>query len=81
MDTFRFVHAANLLLDRPFAALPPASPALAETLRDASLDAWDALVQLAIDCDAAALLLSARFRYTTGDILTIDGGLPEAFPR
>ena len=31
--------------------------------------------------DVAALLASERFRYTTGDILTIDGGLPDAFPR
>jgi NAD(P)-dependent dehydrogenase (short-subunit alcohol dehydrogenase family) len=31
--------------------------------------------------DIAALLASDRFRYTTGDIITVDGGLPEAFPR
>jgi NAD(P)-dependent dehydrogenase (short-subunit alcohol dehydrogenase family) len=31
--------------------------------------------------DLAVLLASARFRYTSGDILTVDGGLPEAFPR
>ncbi len=31
--------------------------------------------------DLAALLASDRFKYTTGDILTVDGGLPEAFPR
>jgi rhamnose utilization protein RhaD (predicted bifunctional aldolase and dehydrogenase)/NAD(P)-dependent dehydrogenase (short-subunit alcohol dehydrogenase family) len=31
--------------------------------------------------DLAALLASRRFRYTTGDIITVDGGLPEAFPR
>lgn len=31
--------------------------------------------------DLAALLASERFRYTTGDVLTVDGGLPEAFPR
>jgi len=31
--------------------------------------------------DLAVLLASERFRYTTGDILTIDGGVPEAFPR
>ena len=31
--------------------------------------------------DVAALLASERFRYTTGDIITVDGGLPEAFPR
>ncbi len=31
--------------------------------------------------DLAALMASERFRYTTGDIITVDGGLPEAFPR
>ncbi|HUF35087.1 MAG TPA: SDR family oxidoreductase [Gemmatimonadales bacterium] len=31
--------------------------------------------------DVAVLLASDRFRYTTGDILTVDGGLPEGFPR
>ncbi len=31
--------------------------------------------------DLATLLASDRFRYTTGDIITVDGGLPEAFPR
>ena len=31
--------------------------------------------------DLAVLLASDKFRFTTGDILTIDGGLPEAFPR
>jgi rhamnose utilization protein RhaD (predicted bifunctional aldolase and dehydrogenase)/NAD(P)-dependent dehydrogenase (short-subunit alcohol dehydrogenase family) len=31
--------------------------------------------------DIAVLLASSKFRYTTGDILTVDGGLPEAFPR
>ena len=31
--------------------------------------------------DVAVLLASEWFRFTTGDILTVDGGLPEAFPR
>lgn len=31
--------------------------------------------------EAAVLLASDRLRYTTGDILTVDGGLPEGFPR
>jgi NAD(P)-dependent dehydrogenase (short-subunit alcohol dehydrogenase family) len=31
--------------------------------------------------DLAVLLVSDKFRFTTGDILTVDGGLPEAFPR
>jgi rhamnose utilization protein RhaD (predicted bifunctional aldolase and dehydrogenase)/NAD(P)-dependent dehydrogenase (short-subunit alcohol dehydrogenase family) len=31
--------------------------------------------------DLAVLLASDKFRFTTGDIITVDGGLPEAFPR
>ncbi|HET7039682.1 MAG TPA: SDR family oxidoreductase, partial [Gemmatimonadales bacterium] len=31
--------------------------------------------------ELAVLLASDRFRFTTGDILTVDGGLPDAFPR
>ncbi len=31
--------------------------------------------------DVAVLLASQKFRFTTGDIITVDGGLPEAFPR
>jgi rhamnose utilization protein RhaD (predicted bifunctional aldolase and dehydrogenase)/NAD(P)-dependent dehydrogenase (short-subunit alcohol dehydrogenase family) len=31
--------------------------------------------------DLAVLLASEKFRYSTGGFLTIDGGLPEAFPR
>ena len=31
--------------------------------------------------EIAVLLSSERFRFTTGDIVTVDGGLPEAFPR
>ncbi len=31
--------------------------------------------------DLAVLLASDRFKYTTGDIITIDGGLPDALPR
>jgi rhamnose utilization protein RhaD (predicted bifunctional aldolase and dehydrogenase)/NAD(P)-dependent dehydrogenase (short-subunit alcohol dehydrogenase family) len=31
--------------------------------------------------DLAVLLTSDKFRFTTGDIITVDGGLPEAFPR
>jgi NAD(P)-dependent dehydrogenase (short-subunit alcohol dehydrogenase family) len=31
--------------------------------------------------DMAVLLASKKFAFTTGDILTIDGGLPDAFPR
>lgn len=39
------------------------------------------LIPAAVVADLAVLLASPKFRYTTGDILTVDGGLPEAFPR
>jgi NAD(P)-dependent dehydrogenase (short-subunit alcohol dehydrogenase family) len=31
--------------------------------------------------DLAVLMAGDRFRFTTGDFLTVDGGLAEAFPR
>jgi rhamnose utilization protein RhaD (predicted bifunctional aldolase and dehydrogenase)/NAD(P)-dependent dehydrogenase (short-subunit alcohol dehydrogenase family) len=39
------------------------------------------LIPAEVAADLAVLLASERFRFTTGDILTVDGGLPEAFPR
>jgi NAD(P)-dependent dehydrogenase (short-subunit alcohol dehydrogenase family) len=39
------------------------------------------LIPAEVVADLAVLLASPKFRYTTGDILTVDGGLPEAFPR
>jgi DNA repair protein SbcD/Mre11 len=50
---FRFVHAADLHLDTPFAMMGRVAPAIAERLRDASLEAFDALVRMAIDREAA----------------------------
>ena len=65
LPTFRFVHAADLHLDAPFHGVRRASPAITYALGQAALTAWDALVQLTIDQNAAFLLLS-------GDIC--DGG-------
>lgn len=39
------------------------------------------LIPAEVVADLAVLLASERFRFTTGDILTVDGGLPDAFPR
>jgi NAD(P)-dependent dehydrogenase (short-subunit alcohol dehydrogenase family) len=39
------------------------------------------LIPAAAVADLAVLLASEKFRYSTGGFLTIDGGLPEAFPR
>lgn len=55
---FRFLHAADLHLDTPFSGLGQTSPEIAERLRDASLDAFDALVELAIKRDVAFVLLA-----------------------
>lgn len=55
---------------------------------DAQLDAYRrrnvmgvSLIPADVVGDLAALMASDRFRYTTGDIITVDGGLPDAFPR
>jgi len=58
MGLFRFVHAADLHLDTPFEGLAEIAPAWAERLRDASLQAFDALVDLCLERDAAFLLLA-----------------------
>jgi predicted phosphodiesterase len=58
MAAFTFVHAADLHLDTPFEGIARTAPEIAAALRDASLEAWDRLVDLAIDRDAAFLLLA-----------------------
>jgi exonuclease SbcD len=58
MTSFRFVHAADLHLDTPFAGVAQPAPHVAAALRDASLAAWDALVELTLAERAAFLLLA-----------------------
>ena len=55
---FCFVHAADLHLDTPFEGVAETSGAVAERLRDASLEAFDRLVRLAIDRRAAFVVLA-----------------------
>lgn len=55
---FKFVHAADLHLDTPFSGIACLDPLLANSLRDASLDAWDALVDLVIKEKALFLLIA-----------------------
>ncbi len=55
---FRFLHAADLHLDAPFATLARAAPEIAERLRDASLEAFDALVKVAIEREAAFVIFA-----------------------
>jgi DNA repair protein SbcD/Mre11 len=55
---FTFVHAADLHLDTPFDGVTRVSEAAAARLRDASLEAWDRLVALTLERDAAFLVLA-----------------------
>lgn len=53
-----FVHAADLHLDTPFTRIGPVPPSLQPLLRDASLAAFDRLIDLALRRDAAFVLLA-----------------------
>jgi exonuclease SbcD len=55
---FRFVHAADLHLDTPFASIGRVAPQIAGRLRDASLEAFDALVGMAIDQEATFVVFA-----------------------
>ena len=52
------LHAADLHLDAPFEGIGRAPAHVAAALRDASLASWDALVELAIGREVAAVLLA-----------------------
>jgi DNA repair protein SbcD/Mre11 len=57
-DGWCFVHAADLHLDTPFTGLGRVDEALAGRLRSASLEAFDALVELTLERGADLLLLA-----------------------
>lgn len=58
MRDWCFVHAADLHLDTPFTGIHADTPQMADLLRDASLDALDRLVEVALDRDAAFVVLA-----------------------
>lgn len=58
MTRFRFIHAADLHLDTPFEGIGRAAPHVAAGLREASLEAFDSLVHLAIERQVAFVLLA-----------------------
>jgi hypothetical protein len=65
MTAFCFVHAADLRLDRPWQGIGRTSPRVAEALTSAAVDAWDSLVRLTVDRQAACLLLAGGIGYGT----------------
>jgi len=54
----RFVHAADLHLDSPFAGLKSVAPAIAEHLYNATFQAYEALITLCIEEHVDALLVA-----------------------
>lgn len=87
MTRFRFIHAADLHLDTPFEGIARVAPHVAERLRDASIEAWDGLVRLAIERQVAFVLLAgdiydgaergvrAQLRFCAGLQLLSDQGI------
>ncbi len=55
---FCFVHAADLHLDTPFSGVHESAPHVARALRDASLAAFDAIVDLALEREAAFVVIA-----------------------
>ncbi|MGA3352350.1 MAG: DNA repair exonuclease [Acidimicrobiales bacterium] len=55
---FSFVHAADLHLDTPFKGIGATAPLVAERLREASLVAFDTLVDLCLEREAAFLVIA-----------------------
>lgn len=58
MTEWCFVHAADLHLDTPFAGIARLDADLADRLQRASLEAFEALIELTLARDAALLLLA-----------------------
>ena len=65
MTAFCFVHAADLRLDRPWQGIGRTSPRVAEALTGAAVEAWDGLVRLTVERQAACLLLAGGIGYGT----------------
>jgi DNA repair exonuclease SbcCD nuclease subunit len=55
---FCFVHAADLHLDTPFKGISATAPTVGAALRDASLTAFDNLVELCLERQAAFLVIA-----------------------
>ena len=55
---FSFVHAADLHLDTPFKGIGSTAPHVAEQLREASLAAFDSLVELCLERHVAFLVVA-----------------------
>lgn len=57
-ESFSFLHAADLHLDTPFRGIGSISAEVGKALQDASLNAWDRLVEAAIESGVAFVLIA-----------------------
>lgn len=88
MPSFRFLHAADLHLDTPFQGLGRVAPHIQGALQDASLRAWDRLIDLALEEEVAFVVLAgdlydgadrglrAQLRVRAGLQRLSDAGIP-----
>ncbi|MDA1279960.1 MAG: DNA repair exonuclease [Chloroflexi bacterium] len=58
MDSFRFVHAADLHIDSPFAGIGDADNRVANRLREATYEAFQNLVDLCVNSEADFLVIA-----------------------
>ena len=58
MTRFRFLHASDLHLDSPYQGVGTVPPDVGAMLKDASLEAFDRLTDLALDRQVAFVLLA-----------------------
>jgi DNA repair protein SbcD/Mre11 len=58
MARFRFVHVADLHLDTPFACARAESPKIADALRAATFRAWQRVVEVSIENEAAFVVVA-----------------------
>lgn len=84
---FSFVHAADLHLDTPFKGFGSTAPLVAKQLREASLTAFDSLVELCLDRRSAFLVIAgdiydgperglrAQLRFRDGLVRLSDAGI------
>ena len=87
-ERFCFVHASDLHLDTPFEGFAQVPSELRDALRDASLEAFDALIDLTIERDAAFLVVAgdvydgaergvrAQIRFRDGLARLAERGIP-----
>ena len=58
MESFKFVHTADLHLDTPFSGISEVSDRIASRLRDATLQAFDNIIELCLQHRVAFLLVA-----------------------